>query len=270
MPAQPVAQPMTQPHGGLPTLVTFWIGSRLPDFQKLCLQSWRAMGHGVRFYAYEPVENLPDGMECLDAEAVFPRAELDSPSRKVPMVIKSDIWRLAMLRKGLGVWCDSDLLLLRPIPMPDRILLGVEKHGLPCVAVMWWPADHPALTEILDAFIRDEPGPWAHLKLRWKRLRRRLAGRSIDVSDHPWNHWGRHACAYYARQYRLWSLLLGYKSFYSEEAYSDAPFRNAPFQHLLDDPEVIGLHCFRKRPEWFANAPPESLIGWARNRYGDC
>ncbi|MCX8999273.1 hypothetical protein NOF55_19390 [Rhizobiaceae bacterium BDR2-2] len=253
----------------LPTLATFWIGPRLPDFQKLCLRSWRSMGHPVRFYAYEPVANLPEGIECLDAEAVFPKAALDDPKRNIPTVIKSDIWRLAMLQKGLGIWCDSDLLLLRPIPRPDRLLLGVEQHGLPCVAVMWWPKDHPALTAMLDAFHRDALGPWAHLKPRWSRFVKRLRGEPTDFSDHPWNHWGRHACAYYVKKYKLEPLLLGYKSFYSEEAYSDTPFRDHPFRHLLDDPQVIGLHCFRKQPEWFENAPPGSLIAWARDRYAN-
>lgn len=251
----------------LPTLVTFWIGSHLPDFQRLCLQSWRAMGHDVLFYAYEPVDNLPEGMACLDAETVFPRAELDDPERNIPLVIKSDIWRIAMLRKGLGIWCDSDLLLLKSIQWPEGLLLGVEKHGLPCVAVMWWPADHPALTEILTAFERREDGAWAHLKLRWRRFAKKLIGKRLDFTSYPWNHWGRHACAYYVRKYRLRSRQLGYKAFYSEECYSDAPFRVGSFQHLLDDPQVVGLHCFRKSQEWFDAAPSTSLIGWAKERY---
>lgn len=250
-----------------PTLCTFWIGPRLPDFHRLCLKSWLAMGHSVKFYSYEPVENTPEGVELLDAETVFPRARLEDPALGVPLVIRSDIWRLEMLRKGLGVWCDADVLLLRPIPHPERLLLAVEQHGLPCIAVMWWPKDHPALSEIMAVFDRVGLGPWAYAKPIWKRFQKLITFRKGDFSDYPWNHWGRHAFEYYVKKYKLQKDLLGYMSFFAPEVYKGELFRAQPFQHLLDDPQVIGLHCFYKPDAEFQAAPEGSFIHWAKQRF---
>ncbi|MEM9725090.1 MAG: hypothetical protein AAF909_06485 [Pseudomonadota bacterium] len=251
-----------------PPICTLWIGERLPDFHNLCLRSWRAMGHEVRFYSYGAVENVPEGVAVRDAEDVFPRAALEDPARRIPVVIRSDIWRIAMLQRGLGVWCDADVLLLRPIPHPNRLLLGVEAHGLPCIAVMWWPPDHPALAEIMAVFDRMGLGPWSYAKPIWKRALKRLSGAAPDFSDYPWNHWGRHAFQYYVRKYRLREAQLGPRSFFAPEVYDGSLFRERDFEHLLADPEVIGLHCFYKEPEAFEAAPEGSLIHWAKARFG--
>lgn len=253
----------------LPDIATFWIGPRLPDFHRLCVASWMAQGHRVRFFSYEPVDNLPPGVESCDAETVFPRARLADPALKMHVVIQSDIWRLAMLQKGLGVWCDPDVLLFRPISRPSRLLLGVERHGSPCVAVMWWPADHPCLAEIMAVFDRVGLGPWSYAKPRWRRFLKLLQGRRPHFRDYSWNHWGRHAFEYYVKRYKLQDLLSPYQSFYSPEAYDERPFIATSYGHLLEDPRVVGLHCFYKPDAAFRAAPADSLIGWARERYRD-
>lgn len=251
-----------------PTLCTFWIGPRLPPFQNLCLRSWLALGHRVQLFSYEPVENAPEGVILRDAADVTPWRRLSTPDRPVHMVIQSDIWRLAMFQKGEGVWCDSDLLLLRPIPRPDRLLLGREHDGKPCIAVMWWPAEHPAVAEILEVFDRGGLGPWAYAKPRWKRFLQVLQGKPHSFGDYPWNHWGRHAVEYYIKRYRLQDLVLGYKSFYWPVIYDRYLFEVNPFEEIILDPEVLGLHCFHKPADAFEAAPPGSFMHWAKERFG--
>lgn len=225
------------------------------------------MGHSAKFFSCQPVENVPDGVEICDAETVFPRARLADPELRIHMVIQSDIWRVAMLRHGLGVWCDADVLLLRPIPQPKRLLLAVEHHGAPCVAVMWWPKDHPALAEILAVFDRVGLGPWAYAKPIWNRFLKRITFRKPDFTDYPWNHWGRHAFEHYVKKHRLQEALTGHKSFFSPEVYNGELFEARSFQHLLDDPDVIGLHCFFKVDAAFQAAPDGSFIHWAKQRF---
>ncbi len=251
-----------------PTLSTFWIGPRLPDFQRLCLQSWLAHGHPVNFFSYEPVENVPAGVRLRDAGDVMDRARLDAPDLRIPLVIKSDIWRWAMFQKSEGIWVDSDVALVRPIPRPRRLLIGREHRGPPCIAVMWWPPDHPAVAHVLSVFDRAGLGIWAYAKPRWRRLVKRLSGKPATFRDYPWNHWGRHAVEYFLLRYGLSSEVLGYKSFYWPVVYDDYLFQAKPFQHILDDPEVLGLHCFRKSDAWFHAAPEGSFIDWAKRRYG--
>lgn len=248
----------------LATLATMWIGPRLPEFHRLCVSSWIALGHRVRFYSYDVVENLPDGVEICDAEAVLPRARLDDPALKIPTVIKSDIWRWAMFQQGGGVWCDADLFLVRPIPEPSRLLLAREERGPVCIAVMWWPADHPGPAYVLDVFDRVGLGAWCYAKPRWKRLQRRLTGRTPDFLDYPWNHWGRHAAEYLIYRHGLWRDVLDYRAFYWPVVYSDYLFRANPYRHILGDPHVYGLHCFRKSDGWLAAAPPGSFFHDAR------
>lgn len=258
----------TNPAQTPPSLSTFWLGPRLPDFQNLCLRSWMAQGHRVQFFSYEPVENVPDGVVLRDAADVTPYRRLFGPDRQTHIVIRSDLWRLAMFQKDEGVWCDSDVVLLRPIPRPQRFLLAPEHDGKPCVAVMWWPSDHPAVAEILDVFDRKALGPWAYAKPRWKRFLKALSGKAGDFSDYPWNHWGRHAVQYYIQKHSLQADLLSYKSFYWPVVYDAYLFEENPFEHIIDDPEVLGLHCFFKPADAFRDAPPGSFMHWAKARFG--
>lgn len=251
-----------------PVLSTLWIGPRLPEFQNLCLRSWMAQGHPVHFFAYEPVENVPDGVVQRDAAEVTPHERLFGPDRQTHIVIRSDLWRWAMFQKDFGIWCDSDVLLVRPIPRPERLLLAPEHDGKPCIAVMWWPPDHPAIGEILDVFDRKALGPWAYAKPRWKRFLKFVRGKPGDFWDYPWNHWGRHAVEYYIRKYRLRDELLSYKSFYWPVIYDDYLFAANPFEHIVEDPEVLGLHCFYKPADGVRDAPPGSFIHWAKTKIG--
>ena len=47
----------------LPELHSLWIGPRLTWLEQLCLVSWLAHGHRAVLWTYEPVENLPPGVE---------------------------------------------------------------------------------------------------------------------------------------------------------------------------------------------------------------
>lgn len=246
---------------------TFWIGPRLPDFQRLCVASWVAQGHEVRFFSYEPVANLPPGIIERDAADVMDRALIVDDAPELRACTRANLFRLAMLQKGEGVWCDSDLLLLRPLPAFEDILIGEEKNGKLCNAVLWLPPDAPLLSEIITAFLARGMPPWTYGKPRWKRFWKTLLGQEFKMSDYPKHQWGRHPLEYYVKHAGVAAKVQPWARFYYPVIYDDYLYKANPFQHIVDDPAVAGLHVFHKPEALFRDADPESFMAWAKARY---
>lgn len=253
------------------TIATFWVGPRLRDFDHLCIRSWLALGHPVKLFSYDPVANVPPGVEACDAARVMDRAILmeDAPELARKPFTQANLFRLAMLMKGEGVWCDSDLALIRPLPDFKDVLVGREQNGKLCNAILWFPPDHEAMPTIISAFMARGMPPWSYAKPRWKRFLRRLTLRAPSLHDYPKHQWGRHALEYYVRRDKLDDQVKGYKTFYYPVIYDDYLFKPNPFDHIVNDPEVCGLHCFWKRNESVRAAGPGSFVGWLKEQYSD-
>lgn len=256
--------------GTLPTIATFWVGPRLRDFDHLCIQTWLEIGHPVKFFSYEPVANVPEGVELCDARRVLDRNVLveKAPELADKPFTQANIFRLAMLMKGEGVWCDSDLALFRPLPPFKDILIGEEERGALVNAILWLPPDSEVMPTIIDAFLERKIPPWTYAKPRWKRLLRRATGGGASLDDYPKHQWGKHPLEYYVKKFKLQEQVKPYKTFYYPVIYDDYLFQSNPYQHILDDPEVCGLHVFYKRTEDLWAAPDDSFAAWLRETYG--
>lgn len=253
-----------------PTIGTFWVGPRLRDFEHLCIRTWLAQGHPVKFFSYEPVDNVPDGVELRDAQEVFDRARLfeEAPELAKKPFTQANLFRLAMLMKGEGVWCDSDLALVRPLPEFKDILVGREKNGRLCNAIIWLPSDHPLMPTVIEAFLSRSMPPWTYAKPWWKRIWKSALGVPFTLHDYPKHQWGRHPIEYFVKKEGLADQVKDYKAFYYPVIYDDYLFKPNPFQHIIDDPEVSGLHCFYKRTPDYESAGEGSFVGWLKDKYG--
>ncbi|MEO1329523.1 MAG: hypothetical protein AAFW46_07670 [Pseudomonadota bacterium] len=253
------------------TIATFWIGPRLRDFEHCCMRSWLAMGHPVKFFSYEPVANVPPGVELCDAERILPRRVLfdEAPELDKKPFTRANIFRLAMLRRGEGVWCDSDYCMFRPLPAFTDILVGREQNGKLCNAILWLPPEHEILPAVLDAFQARSVPPWSYAKTRWQLALVSLSGRTRKLSDYPKHQWGRHVLEYTVAKYGLEDQVKDYKAFYYPVIYDDTLFKPMDYQSIMADPEVYGLHVFYKTPKAFAAAGPGSFVGWLKATYGD-
>ncbi len=252
-------------------IVTFWTGPRLRDLDHLCVRSWLEMGHPVKFFSYEPVANVPPGVIMRDAAEIMDRRQLydDAPELKAKPFTIANLFRLALLMKGEGVWCDSDYAMLRPLPEFDDFLVGREQNGKLCNAILWFPPEHPLMPTVIEHYLSRGMPPWSYAKPRWKRFLRRISGGGASLDDYPKHQWGRHALEYYVDRAGLGDKAKGYKAFYYPVIYDDYLFVQKPYQHIVDDPEVYGIHIFYKKKHSYDAAGPGSFVGWLKERYGE-
>ena len=254
------------------TIATFWIGPRLRDFEHCCIRSWTAMGHPVKFFSYEPVANVPPGVEICDAERVLPRRILfdDAPELEKRPFTRANLFRLAMLQKGEGVWCDGDYCMFRPLPAFKDILVGREQNGKLCNAILWLPADHQILTAVLEAFQGRSIPPWSYAKTRMTLLLKSLTSAGPrKLTDYPKHQWGRHVLEHVVSKDGLESQVQNFKAFYYPVIYDDTLFKPMDYGAIMDDPEVYGLHVFYKGNDAFRTAGAGTWVGWLKETYGD-
>src|ERR1700760_4207064 len=112
----------------LERLNTLWFGNQLKYTEQLCIASARAVGHQFRIYSYDPeaLKGVPSGVELRDARELLPEERLLRYSDTGAVALGSDLFRYAMLAKGLGYWVDLDLCFLRPLDFTDPYVFGWE------------------------------------------------------------------------------------------------------------------------------------------------
>lgn len=155
----------------LPVISCLWVGPRLRWYDKLGLASFRRQGHRTKLYSYAPVENLPDGVESADARDIFDPDD-DLVRDTAPSYI-ADIFRIHLMEKTDEIWCDSDLICVKPITVPDHgfVVGATGADDQINNAVMRLPRDSGSHRMLLDAVTEpDFVPPWLR-----QRGQRRIA-----------------------------------------------------------------------------------------------
>src|SRR3954463_3421322 len=94
-----------------PDVVTFWHGP-LDALRLTCLRSQVAAGHKVTVYSFEPLAQLPDGVDNAEAEAILPHAfseklrppQPDGTWRDWTILQFSDFFRMRLMARSAGLW----------------------------------------------------------------------------------------------------------------------------------------------------------------------
>jgi hypothetical protein len=188
---------MTPPSSPPPEIGCLWIGEALSFLEELCLASMVRHGARVTVWAWDEVAGLPEGVALADAGTILPwDAELVHRKTGSPALM-SDLFRYHLLKKRPGtIWCDTDVLFLKPLGAPGPYVFGYESETLVNGALAGLPADEPALDALL-AFCEDRHPvlPWAD-----EGARARLRERPVHVADLPWGTWGPAAFTWFLRQ----------------------------------------------------------------------
>lgn len=250
-------------------IVTTWFSDSLSPLHALCVASWMEQGYEAVVYSYrDKIEGLPKGVTLRNGEEILSEERMDAFMQgHKGFAHFSDIFRMELLDRGLGVWCDADYLMLKPLPVGDEIMIGRERNGWPCNAVMWMTPGHPIAKGVLENYYRGGLAEWTYIKPRAQAFLARLKGRDFTIDDLPNGHWGRHPLDYYTKRLRLGSKLLSQDAFYAEETYTGELFEVKPFDRLIDNANIYGLHFFWKRKKDYA-PEPGSFYDWARARFG--
>ena len=142
----------------LPPLNTFWVGPQLGDLEMACLESAARVGHCVRVFSYGSLDRLPEGAEARDASEVASFELVREYVNRGSHAVAANIWRLALLRKGLGIWIDADVYVLRPIVSHEDCLFGWQDARLINNAVLYLQPDSTLLARLWE-FVSEEQ--WA-------------------------------------------------------------------------------------------------------------
>jgi hypothetical protein len=233
----------------LPTIVSFWHGP-MSWLEALCIASFRRHGHEVHIYAYDPIENFPEGATLRDATEILPREDLVFYKGKGTPAVFSDRFRLELLRQGRGVYADLDLYLVAPIAEPADYLMAWEKPGSVNNAILYMPADAPLLADLLSIFSGDRPliEPFLTPIRRYEVALRRLFGEKIPPENLQFGATGPMPLTYYVRQHGLTEKVLPATSFYPIP-YEGIPGLMQPGSSV--DPAIMtetrGIHLWRSQ-----------------------
>jgi hypothetical protein len=163
-----------------------WIGDRLSAVERACMRSVTRQGHRLVLYTYDPVEGVPEGVECADASTILPRETIVRHSSG-SVALFSDRFRFELMRRGLGLWLDADAYLVAPLTIdPDRHFFAYCEPGAIGSGVLYLPQSSPIIAPVLALFEAPYIPDWM-LKRDWLRAHwRRLRAGKIVLGDLPW------------------------------------------------------------------------------------
>ena len=136
-----------------PEFASFWRGTLMP-FEQACLRSIVTRGYRLTLYSYEPLANVPDGVETADARAIAPE---ESASRflyagRPDLSHFSDYFRYNLSLKSDRIWIDTDMLLVAPFPdtIPETFVVREGTHQI-CPAILRLARHDPRLPQLVAA-----------------------------------------------------------------------------------------------------------------------
>lgn len=187
----------------LPTCNSLWIGDRLGPLAAACLASFVRRGHRVRLHAYRRLDDLPAGVELVDAASVLPESEIIVHRGTGSPALFANRFRYRLMARGAGIWIDTDLYCVRPIDFEGEAIFGLEQPDTINNAVLKLAADDPVLVRLEALFTERTPiPPWVRLAT-YRRLHlrlKRVLGLRHDLGRLPWGVAGPKAVTYLLRE----------------------------------------------------------------------
>ena len=259
----------------LPEIVTFWHGP-MDALRQTCLRSQLAAGHKVTVYSFDTIPGLPAGVANAEAEAILPHAfserlrppQPDGSWRDWTILQFSDFFRMKLMAKGLGLWLDADVLLLKPVEIdPAKPYFAWERPRQLGNSVLYLPAAHGIVAAFAELMEQEELTPnWLSVRHRITFMMRRLRGGSNRLSDIRVAIYGPAALTALARRTGELQNALPKQSFYAVHAEPKLFFDPSSYLGLVTDPAIIGLHISPKG-RGGEKPVPGSLYAWAAERF---
>ena len=95
-----------------------WVEGKLSNLERLAMTSFVKNRHPVHLYSYGEIPNLPDGVSLFDGREILPdseRSQLSGPFGYGSWAPFSNRFRYQLIFKKGGIWCDPDIVCLRPL-----------------------------------------------------------------------------------------------------------------------------------------------------------
>ncbi|WP_172293652.1 glycosyltransferase family 2 protein [Pseudoruegeria sp. HB172150] len=186
----------------LPTVASLWIGGQLSFLEQVCLKSFLDFGHRTLLYTYGEVTGVPEGVEVMDANAVFPQGNYIKHKDSGSPALHSDVFRYHMIAKEGVVWIDADVLCTQPWEFDTPFIYGWEKpKRLICGAVLGFPKESKTLATLLEFCEEEYPiPPWLSEPEIEQLKAAHKAGNPVHVTELKWGVWGPAALTWFLAQ----------------------------------------------------------------------
>jgi len=172
-------------------IVSLWIGGGLGTIERLSLRSFVAHGHPVALYSYGEVTGVPAGVELRAAAEVLPEAmAMRLRYANGSFALFSNMFRMELQRRGLGMWVDADVVALREVDIDGAFVVGRESDRFLNGAILKLSPDSPVLRDWLATADSGKVPPWLPFHRAPKAWVRQAMGASIHPSELPFGTFG--------------------------------------------------------------------------------
>ena len=184
----------------LSKVAMFWMGDELSFIEIASMLSVLRAGHPVDLYGYERPQQLPSGVNWVQAAEILPREKFVLYRGAYP-ALGANLFRYRLMAAQAGIWLDTDMLLLQPIRKTGAELYGWQDSTQINNAVLYLPHGSPVLKDLLD-FTRNEypVPPFFEKAVQNQLVVARMSGKPVHVSQLPWGVWGPEALTYFVRK----------------------------------------------------------------------
>lgn len=108
-----------------------WVEGRLSRLERLSMASFIACGHPVTLYTYGLENDPPPGVEVKEASSILPGSIRFREKAAVGYgshATFSNLFRFTLLHTLGGIWCDSDMVCLKPLIFADGMPLFISSE----------------------------------------------------------------------------------------------------------------------------------------------
>lgn len=243
-------------------LNSLWIGERLGYIERLCLLSALSVGHEFTLFSYTPraLKNVPAGVAVEDARQIMPEEKLLRYSDTGAVQLGANLFRYALLSKGVGYWVDMDFCFLKRLDFSSPYVFGWEHENWINNAILRAPADAPIVNDLMEIPATNRCPPWFGPKRTlfyyWNRIRRG----DVKVQDLPWGTYSAGMVTYLVKKHRLLDAVQPPDVFYPLR-WKDASSiftQPAEFTEKVITDRTVAVHLWYSRLVDFVGAPPPS------------
>lgn len=244
----------------LPVLNSLWVGDELTYVERLSVQSALSHGHRFKLHSYSPdkLRGVPAGVEVCDASEVMPREKLISYAEcENGVALGANLWRYHMLAQGLGVWCDLDLVFLKPLDLSVPYILGWEYQGWINNAVLFAPSSSDFVRDLFELTKPNVRPPWFGPRRTINFYLRRWREGYLGLEDMPWGTYAAGLVTHIVKTRRLEEFVASPDVFYPVQ-WSEARlvYEEARLVEAKLTPQTRTVHLWHSRLGELTSAPP--------------